>query len=369
MRVLDKPYRSIWLDESNPTVVCLIDQRRLPFDFVIEKCTSLSQMAACISDMHLRGAPLIGAAAGFGMYLAALDWDGLDRSYFKSAAATLRATRPTAVNLEWALQRQAAVLENCSDSKEEIKEALKNEALAICELDVTTNSRLGDHALEVIRKIAEKKEGPVQILTHCNAGWLATVDWGTATAGMYKAHKTGIDLHVWVDETRPRNQGARITSWELKMEGISHTVIVDNLGGHLMQNGMVDMVIVGTDRTAANGDVANKIGTYLKALAAKDNSVPFYVAAPSSSIDFELADGGLIPIEERNAKECSVVHGLNADGEYADLQIFDPEVRSINFGFDVTPAKYITGIITEFGTYEASRESLAAVKKERDERS
>jgi methylthioribose-1-phosphate isomerase len=335
-------------------VVRIIDQRLLPWEFRVVDLATVDAVAEAISDMAVRGAGCIGATAGYGMALAAnLDVD------LEKAAVQLKATRPTAVNLAWAVDRQLAKLQAVAAEQQP---ALAIEiAQSIAHQDIKACRSIGEHGLELLRNVAQRKsEGePVQILTHCNAGWLAFVDHGSATAPIYAAHDAGIPIHVWVDETRPRNQGARLTAWELHQHGVPHTVIVDNAGGHLMQQGQVDMVITGTDRTTRTGDVANKIGTYLKALAARDNGVPFYVALPSSTIDWTTRDGvGGIPIEERSADEVVWMDGLNRDGEKTEIRLVSEGSEAANPAFDVTPARLVTGLITERGVCEASEEGL-----------
>jgi methylthioribose-1-phosphate isomerase len=353
MKVGDRHFRSIWTEGG---AVRIIDQTRLPHEFVVVTLETLGQAATAIRDMWVRGAPLIGATAAYGVAIAMRD-DPSD-SGLARAHATLIETRPTAVNLRWALEEMARVLSPLPASGRAALAMAR--AGEIADDDVAINAAIGDHGLQVIRAIAERKGGPVNILTHCNAGWLATVDWGTATAPIYKAHQAGIPLHVWVDETRPRNQGAHLTAWEMAGSGISHALIVDNAGGHLMQHGQVDMVIVGTDRTTARGDVCNKIGTYLKALAALDNGVPFYVALPSPTIDWRVQDGvAEIPIEERSADEVSFVQGKLPDGTVTRLRISPETTPAANPAFDVTPARLVTGLITERGV--AAPGALAAL--------
>jgi methylthioribose-1-phosphate isomerase len=360
MLVQGKPYRTIWVDEQNPAVIKVIDQRYLPHQFVIESLTTVEDCITAIKDMHIRGAGLIGVTAAYGMYLAALDTINSDffETHILDAANRLIATRPTAVNLSWAVNKQLAILNNTPAVSEKAAAALLS-ANQMADQDAQYCKQIGEQGLEIIEAIAKKKNNEtVHILTHCNAGWLAFVDYGSATAPIYAAFKKGINLHVWVDETRPRNQGASLTAWELLEQGIPHTIITDNTGGHLMQHGMVDMVIVGTDRTTSNGDVANKIGTYLKALAAKDNGIPFYVAVPSSSIDWSLTDGiKEIIIEERNSEEVKYITGLN-DGEMKKVLVTPEKSPAANYGFDVTPARLITGLITERGVCEANQQSL-----------
>jgi methylthioribose-1-phosphate isomerase len=366
MNVNRKHYRTIWLDESNSTIVQIIDQRHLPYRFVIEDLTTVDDVARAIKDMHVRGAGLIGATAGFGMYLAALSASRTSRQVFmadvKSAGDRLRATRPTAVNLEWAVKRQLAAIEQADPDIEAMIEAALQTAQTIADEDAEYCRRLGQHGKAIIKEIsAQKGEDPVNVLTHCNAGWLAFVDYGSATAPIYAAHDEGITVHVWVDETRPRNQGARLTAWELGQHGVLHTVIADNVGGHLMQHGLVDLVIVGTDRTLYTGDVANKIGTYLKALAAHDNGIPFYVALPSSSFDWEKRDGiREIPIEQRGATEVKYIQGLDND-EIVQVLLTPAASPVANYAFDVTPARLVTGLITERGICPATEEGILSL--------
>jgi methylthioribose-1-phosphate isomerase len=355
MKVGSRHYRSIWVEDGE---VRIIDQTRLPHEFVIVTLDTLARAARAISDMWVRGAPLIGATAAYGMAVA-MEEDASDAG-LERARATLIATRPTAVNLRWALEEMVRLLAPLPERAR--ADAAMARAEAIASEDVAINAAIGDHGLSLIRELAAKKGGPVNILTHCNAGWLATVDWGTATAPIYKAHQAGLPLHVWVDETRPRNQGAHLTAWEMAGHGIAHALVVDNAGGHLMQRGQVDIVIVGTDRTTARGDVCNKIGTYLKALAAQDNGVPFYVALPSPSIDWRVQDGLTgIPIEERSGDEVSFVQGKLADGRMARLRISPEATPAANPAFDVTPARLVTGLITERGVAPASAAGLSAL--------
>ena len=358
MKVNGTHYRSLWWDDAGG-VLQIIDQRWLPHDFRIQPVTTMQEFADAIVEMRVRGAPLIGATAAYGMALAMkLDPSdaNLDRQW-----EFLDKTRPTAINLRWALNRCRTALRPVP-LEERADVALKL-AHEIADEDVDINRRIGENGLAIIREIAAKKPAgePVRILTHCNAGWLATVDWGTATSPMYHAYNEGIPLHVWVDETRPRNQGA-ITAWELGSHGVPHKYIVDNAGGHLMQHGLVDMVIVGTDRTTRRGDVCNKIGTYLKALAAHDNGVPFYVALPSPTIDWTVDDGVVeIPIEERNAFETTHVQGKEADGSIDTVQVTPDGTEGGNPAFDVTPNRLVTGLITERGVCKATPEALAAM--------
>jgi methylthioribose-1-phosphate isomerase len=363
MKVDGKPMRSIWL-EPDGWSIGVIDQTVLPHRFSTARLATLDEAAHAIRSMLIRGAPLIGATAAYGMCLAlradASD-EGLDRAY-----ATLLATRPTAINLKWALDEMMAVVRN--RPRADRAAAAYRRAAEICDEDVAVNTAIGRNGLPLIEAIAaRKKPGErVNVLTHCNAGWLATVDVGTATAPIYLAHDKGIAVHVFADETRPRNQGASLTAWELGQHGVPHTVIADNTGGHLMQHGAVDLVIVGTDRVTANGDVCNKIGTYLKALAARDNNVPFYVALPSPTIDFTVADGiAEIPIEERSADEVATMTGRTADGRIETVRIVPDGSAVANYGFDVTPARLVTGLITERGVLGASRAALAGAFPDR----
>jgi len=363
MQVNGTPYRSIWLND-NGWCVDIIDQTRLPHEFSIKSLRSMQDAAEAISFMRVRGAPLIGATAAYGLALAMRE-DASDAN-LKRAGETLLATRPTAVNLRWALERMSQALSESSvDDRADKAYAL---AAEICDEDVAINHDIGRHALAVIRELWRKKPAGTEsfhILTHCNAGWLATVDWGTALSAIYQAWDDGIPVHVWVDETRPRNQGAALTAWELLSYGIPHDVIVDNAGGHLMQQGLVDMCITGTDRTARNGDVCNKIGTYLKALAAYDNDVPFYVALPGPTIDWQMTDGvNGIPIEQRDAREVTHVEGRNAAGEVASVQITPDGVSACNYAFDVTPARLVTGLFTERGVCAASEKGLLGLYPE-----
>jgi methylthioribose-1-phosphate isomerase len=346
MRVSGDHYRTIWPKDGK---LAIIDQTRLPHEFIVCEIETVAEAAAAILDMKVRGAPLIGITAAYGLALALRD-DPSDAG-LDAASRMLLATRPTAVNLSWAL---ATMQDHLHPLQPSVRyDAALARAAQLAEADVALCGAIGDHGLALIRDVAAKKQGPVNILTHCNAGWLATVDWGTATAPIYKAQEAGIALHVFVDETRPRNQGASLTAWEFVQQGIPHQVIVDNAGGHLMQHGGVDLVIVGTDRTTATGDVCNKIGTYLKALAAKDNGVPFYVAAPSPSIDFSLADGlQEIPIEERSESEVTHMRGITDDGRIASVRLTPKGSRAANPAFDVTPARLVTGLITERGVIE-----------------
>jgi len=363
MKVDGRHFSSIWLEPDGWSVGA-IDQRRLPHDFVVARLTTCESAADAIRSMLVRGAPLIGATAAYGMALA-MRADGSDAA-LDQAYKTLMATRPTAINLQWALDEMRSMLRPLPSSQRAAAAYLR--AAEIAEQDIAINKSIGHHGLALIETIvATKKPGErVNVLTHCNAGWLATVDWGTATAPIYLAHDRGHPIHVWVDETRPRNQGASLTAWELGHHGVPHTVIPDNTGGHLMQHGMVDLVIVGTDRVTANGDVCNKIGTYLKALAAHDNGVPFYVALPSPTIDFSVDDGiRQIPIEQRGAQEVTDVTGRTADGRIETVRIVPEGSPVANYGFDVTPARLVTGLITERGVLKADRAVLSAAFPER----
>jgi methylthioribose-1-phosphate isomerase len=362
MKVDGKPTRSIWL-EPDGWSVGIVDQTLLPHRFAVARLASLDDAAHAIRAMQVRGAPLIGATAAYGICLA-LRQDASDEG-LERACATLMRTRPTAINLKWALDEMTAAVRN--QARAARVDAAYRRAAEICEDDVATNQAIGRHGRALIEAIAARKGGAgVNLLTHCNAGWLATVDVGTALAPIYLAHDRGLPLHVWVDETRPRNQGASLTAWELGQHGVPHTVIPDNMGGHLMQHAMVDMAIVGTDRVAANGDVCNKIGTYLKALAAKDNNVPFYVALPSPTIDFAVADGlAEIPIEERDGDEVAAITGRTADGRIETVQVVPEGSPVKNFAFDVTPARLVTGLITERGVIAPNRAALASAFPER----
>ena len=357
MKVDGKPMRSIWL-EPDGCSVGVIDQTTLPHRFTTARLTTLDEAAYAIRAMLIRGAPLIGAAAAYGVCLA-LRADASDEA-LERAYATLLATRPTAINLKWALDEMVAAVRN--QPRAERTAAAYRRAAEICDEDVAINTAIGRNGLPLIADIAKRKKvgERVNVLTHCNAGWLATVDVGTATAPIYLAHDSGVAVHVFADETRPRNQGASLTAWELGRHGVPHTVIADNTGGHLMQHGLVDLVIVGTDRVTANGDVCNKIGTYLKALAARDNNVPFYVALPSPTIDFTVADGvAEIPIEERSGDEQATMSGRTADGRIETVRVIPDGSPVANYGFDVTPARLVSGLITERGVIPATRSTLA----------
>jgi methylthioribose-1-phosphate isomerase len=362
MKVNGRSTRTIWL-EADGWSIGAIDQTLLPHRYATFAMTSLDDAVCAIRTMQVRGAPLIGAAAAYGMCLALRadpSDEGMERAY-----AALLATRPTAINLKWALDEMVGAVR---DQKREARVAAAyRRAAEISDEDVAINQAIGRNGLALIEQMAARRNGqPVNVLTHCNAGWLATVDWGTATAPIYMAHDRGLKVHVWVDETRPRNQGASLTAWELGQHGVPHTVVADNTGGHLMQHGMVDMAIVGTDRVTARGDVCNKIGTYLKALAAKDNGVPFYVGLPSPTIDFTVTDGiAEIPIEQRGGEEQSTMTGRTADGRIETVQIVPDGSAVANYAFDVTPARLVTGLITERGMLPATREGLAKAFPER----
>ncbi|MGI9603064.1 MAG: S-methyl-5-thioribose-1-phosphate isomerase [Acidimicrobiales bacterium] len=367
MNIDGQPYRTIWRNPDDPNAVQLIDQRLLPFEFAVVDVRSSSAMAAVIADMVVRGAGLIGAAAGYGMMLAAVEAvsSGSDdrRGHLEQAAAALEASRPTAVNLTWAVRRQLAELDGIEDADELVRRA-GEVADQIADEDAEWCRRIGEHGRPLLETIHQRTGETVNVLTHCNAGWLAFVDHGTATAPIYAAHDAGVPVHVWVDETRPRNQGARLTAWELGQHGVPHTVIVDNAGGHLMQHGQVDLVITGSDRTTFTGDVANKIGTYLKALAAHDNDVPFYVALPSSTIDWETRDGVRgTPIEERDPAEVTHIGGALAD-TVADVRLTPEGTAAANYGFDVTPARLVTGLITERGLCAADEDAIGELYPE-----
>lgn len=360
MKVGGKNYQSIWLSESDSSVVCVIDQQKLPFSFEIKELRSVDDIFSAISEMTVRGAPLIGAAGAFGMYLAALEINSHTniREHLSNAARYLISCRPTAVNLSWAVNSVMEILGKVSDSKL-LSETALQAALNICETEKENCRQIGNHGLKLIESISEKKNGEaVNILTHCNAGWLACIDYGTATAPIYFAHNQGIAVHVWVDETRPRNQGAKLTAWELGQNGIPYTLIADNTGGYLMQQKLIDIVITGSDRTTRTGDVANKIGTYLKALAAFDNNIPFYAALPSTSIDFGISDGVKeIVVEERDPEEVTHITGF-ADGSIHSVRICPEDTIAANYGFDITPARLVRGLITERGVCRATEKDI-----------
>ncbi len=359
MLIHNQPYQTIWLNEKDAASFFVIDQRRLPHELIIAAIKTSEEAAIAIETMMVRGAPLIGVTAAYGLYLAMLEADNNNfDTYVQHCYQRLEGTRPTAVNLKWALQQVMASTTGtvAADEKRMLALACANR---IKKDDIEMCRMIGVHGLDIIRQLSNKKNGDtVNILTHCNAGWLACVDWGTATSPMYHAQQAGIPIHVWVDETRPRNQGANLTAFELGQQGIAHTLITDNTGGHLMQHGMVDMVITGADRVSANGDLANKIGTYLKALAAKDNNISFYAALPQSTIDWSIHNGvAQIPVEQRNENEVKYISGLH-DGEIKEVLICPADTPACNYGFDVTPARLITGIITEKGIAAASEEGL-----------
>lgn len=360
MKIDGTPKRSIWVSPTDDSVIQIIDQRYLPHGFVTEDLRTSDEAARSIKEMHVRGAPLIGITAAYGLYLAALEAASAPdfRAYLREAAAKLNATRPTAVNLQWALERQMEAA-NSVETIEEVTRVLFENAGKMADEDVETNRLIGQHGLSLLQAIAEKKgDERINILTHCNAGWLATVDYGTATSPIYQAHDLGLNVHVWVDETRPRNQGARITAWELGKHGVPHTVIPDNTGGHLMQHGLVDICFVGSDRTTFTGDVANKIGTYLKALAAHDNDVPFYVTLPGTTFDWTLRDGVKeIPIEQRSDHEVKYIAGLHEDSR-KEVLLTPADSPAANYAFDVTPARLVTGLITERGVCAANERSI-----------
>ncbi len=363
MKVNGKAYRTIWLKPDDDRVVQVIDQRQLPHAFAVLDLTSVDAVCGALKDMAVRGAGLIGAAAGFGMYLAALQAPdaGFD-AFVDQAALRLRATRPTAVNLAWAVQRLRAAIAT-GDSPGQMRQIAKQSALALADEDAAHCRRIGEYGKALIADLAQRKHGQcINILTHCNAGWLAFVDYGSATAPIYAAFDAGIDLHVWVDETRPRNQGASLTTWELGQHGVPHTLIADNTGGHLMQHGLVDLVITGADRVTRNGDVANKIGTYLKALAAHDNQVQMVVALPSSTFDFTMRDGmASIPIEERDADEVRMMTGKTPLGAIETVQICPDSTPARNWGFDVTPARLISKLICERGACDANEAAILSL--------
>ena len=356
MKIEGKEYRTIWFENN---VVKIINQTKLPHQFIIKDLRTVKDAVNAIKIMEVRGAPLIGGTAAYGIVLAIQENNNLE--FIKKSAKELIQSRPTAINLKWAVDRMMKKLSGVN-SDQIIDMALK-EAREICDEDEKFCKKIGINGLKIIEEIYDKKKDTINILTHCNAGWLATINWGTATSPIYHAHKKGIPVHVWVDETRPRNQGANLTSYELNKEGINNTIIADNTGGILMQRGEVDICIVGTDRTLSNGDVCNKIGTYLKALAAHDNNVPFYVTLPSSTIDWDIKNAKDIPIEERNSEELSHVEGIDENNEIKKVLIYPKKSKAMNLAFDITPAKYVTGLITEKGICEASTEGLKKLFK------
>jgi methylthioribose-1-phosphate isomerase len=351
MKIQGKEYRTIWYEKN---VVKIIDQTKLPHRFIIKELKTVKDAINAIKIMEVRGAPLIGGTAAYGMVLAIKENN--DPEFIKKSSEELIQSRPTAINLKWAVDRMMKKLSGINSNQ--ILDIALKEAKEICDEDEKFCENIGINGLRIIEEIYNKKKSTVNILTHCNAGWLATINWGTATSPIYHAHKKGIPVHVWVDETRPRNQGANLTSYELNEEEIPNTIIADNTGGILMQRGEVDMCIVGTDRTLSNGDVCNKIGTYLKALAAHDNKVPFYVALPSSTIDWNIKDAKHIPIEERNSEELSHVEGIDEYNQVKKVLIYPQKSKAMNLAFDVTPAKYVSGLITERGVCEASTNGL-----------
>ncbi len=358
MIVKDKHLTTIWYDNSSDKIK-IIDQRLLPHEIKFVELNTLEDVCFAIQEMQVRGAPLIGITAAYGMYIAARE--NSDTNYLKDASIKLKNTRPTAVNLSWAIDFIFSKIENLN--KDNLLTTILNLANQMRLDDIECCEAIGENGLKLIKKIYEKKQSTINILTHCNAGWLATVDWGTALSPIYKAKRNDIPLHVWVDETRPRNQGFNLTSWELINENIPNTLIVDNVGGHLMQHNKVDLCITGTDRTSSNGDVCNKIGTYLKALAANDNKIPFYVAAPISSIDFEISNGVInIPIEERSPDEVSYIEGKDEFNKISKVKITPENAKCINYAFDVTPAKYITKLITEKGIVEPNKDSINSLR-------
>ncbi len=356
MRIEGKEHRTIWFENN---VIKIIDQTKLPHQFKIKELKTVNDAINAIKVMEVRGAPLIGGTAAYGLALAIQENN--DPEFIKKSAKELIQSRPTAINLKWAVDRMIKKLTGINS--DQILSIALNEAKEICDEDEKFCENIGINGLKIIEEIYNKKKDTVNILTHCNAGWLATINWGTATSPIYHAHKKGIPVHVWVDETRPRNQGANLTSYELNEEEIPNTIIADNTGGILMQRGEVDMCIVGTDRTLSNGDVCNKIGTYLKALAAHDNNVPFYVALPSSTIDWDIKDAKDIPIEERNSEELSYVEGIDENNEIKKVLIYPTKSKAMNLAFDITPAKYVTGLITERGISEASFDGLSKLFK------
>lgn len=360
MLVDGKPYTTLWFNHDTGHL-SIIDQTKIPHEFIITEVSDLDSACDAIASMKVRGAPLIGATAAFGLAIAIQE--ASDDSSVGRAAEALIATRPTAINLRWAIDRMRSLILPLPN--EQRYQAALQEAERIRTEDSQTCEAIGSHGVELIKAIYQRTQKPVNILTHCNAGWLATVDWGTAISPIYKAQEAGIPIHVWVDETRPRNQGASLTAWELRQQGIDHTVIADNTGGHLMQHGLVDICIVGSDRTTSNGDVCNKIGTYLKALAAYDNNIPFYVALPVSTIDWQLTDGvNQIPIEQRDSSELTHIVGRTAQGHLEQVAIFSDSPVA-NYAFDVTPAKFISGLITEHGIVDANTEAMLTIRPER----
>lgn len=368
MKINGTSYHTIWVDPEDASVIKIIDQEKLPFEFKTAELRTADDAFLAIQNMKVRGAPLIGVTGAYGIYLSLIDYHGSDwKKHLSATADYLKSARPTAVNLAMLIDELYAKVSFCS-TKEEAETLALEEANRLKIREIEHCESIGNFGSSLIEQISNQKNGEaVNILTHCNAGWLACIDWGTATAPIYKAFEKGIPIHVWVDETRPRNQGARLTAWELAQEGIPHTVIADNTGGHLMQHGMVDLCIVGSDRTTITGDVANKIGTYLKALAAADNHIPFYVALPSSSIDFSMTDGiKEIPIEERSGEEVRWIEGENEKGETVTVKIIPDQSPVANYGFDVTPAKLVTGLITERGICASTKEGILGLFPEKE---
>jgi methylthioribose-1-phosphate isomerase len=359
MKINGTPYHTIWFDPEDPFVIKIIDQEKLPFEFKIAELRTGEDAYFAIQKMKVRGAPLIGVTGAYGIYLSLVGFKGPEwKKHLFEMAEYLKSARPTAVNLSILIDEIFEKVSKCTDKGEAVALAFQ-EANHLKTREIGYSDSIGNFGCSIIEEIYNKKNEVVNILTHCNAGWLACIDWGTATAPIYKAFEKGIPVHVWVDETRPRNQGARLTAWELAQEGIPHTVIADNTGGHLMQHGLVDMCIVGSDRTTYTGDVANKVGTYLKALAAADNKIPFYVALPSSSIDFSMSDGiREIPIEERSGEEVRIMEGVDERGNISKIKIFRDDSPAANYGFDVTPARLVTALITERGVCAANEESI-----------
>ncbi|SDO44594.1 S-methyl-5-thioribose-1-phosphate isomerase [Desulforhopalus singaporensis] len=359
MKINGTHHRTIWPDPANKEEICILDQRLLPHRIVIEKLRDPEDAITAISDMYVRGAGLIGATAGFGMYLAALKApESGFSSFMNQYSDALGNSRPTARNLKWAIERVNREIDKVQTVGEKREKAFAT-GCEIADEDALFCRKIGEHGVALIAEISRRKNGePVNILTHCNAGWLAFVDYGSATAPIYAARDAGIDIHVWVDETRPWNQGARLTAWELQQEGIPNTLICDNTGGHLMQHGLVDMVLVGSDRTTHTGDVANKIGTYLKAVAARDNGIPFYAALPSSTFDWNIDNGFDIPIEQRSENEVTQVMGLDATGAMSNVTLCAPGTKAANYGFDITPSRLVSGLITERGVVDANRDAI-----------
>ena len=356
MKIAGKEYKTIWYEKN---IVKIIDQTKLPHQFIIKELKTVTDAVNAIKTMEVRGAPLIGGTAAYGIVLSVQE--NKDPEFINKSAEQLIQSRPTAINLKWAVDRMMNKISGINRDK--VLKLAKQEAKEICDEDEKFCESIGINGLDIIEEIYNKKKDRVNILTHCNAGWLATINWGTATSPIYHAHKKGIPIHVWVDETRPRNQGANLTSYELNEEEIPNTIIADNTGGILMQRGEIDMCIVGTDRTLSNGDVCNKIGTYLKALAAHDNNIPFYVALPSSTIDWHTKDAKDIPIEERNSQELSHIEGIDENKKLKKVLIYPDKSKALNLAFDVTPAKYVTGLITEKGISEASYNGLQKLFK------